>query len=468
MRCIFLSRFFLILLFFLPQISLAAADITRVLGTSVFTDSTTTPEIIGGMGGTDCSGDVTNTETCNSCQEDTLAVCNTARVYPSLQLRIEFVDADTAGKTLVIETSQSEKLDLVDSVSTENQTLSAGSTHVAVFDWTTLCQKFSTGNDPTCTTSFSRTLRIGVSENGTDFKGTALDVTLKLINPSTALDTLGVCEDVNRGICQFTTYPGDKKIYLEDVRSEGNFPSDSNSKFKSFRIIYSTESFAKESLNPREAIDNNQYKDIQILEGNSNTEPDLANNTVDDLSNNTLYFFRGMLIDEANNLTDITDDSVYTGNTDCGSDLSVPAEEFLCPLTARPDEVIGLLAEDFNCFISTVAFGSSMAPKVQDFRSFRRKFLLPYSWGRRANLFYYEYGSRASQIVKQSDFLKNLARWGLYPIWLVAKLCLEIGIVLTLIFSSLLILVLLALGMWGKKYFSSKNMKIVTNRKSSI
>lgn len=448
--------------------SLAAADITRVLGASVFTDSTTTPEIIGGMGGADCSGEVTNTETCNSCQLDTLAVCNTARVYPSLQLRIEFVDSETAGKTLVIETTQNEKMDLVDSVSTENQTLSAGSTHVAVLDWSTLCSKFSTGADSTCSTSFSRTLRIGVSENGTDFKGTTLDVALKLINPTVASDTLGPCESVSRGICQFTAYPGDKKIYLEDVKSEGNFPSDTNSKFKYFRIIYSTKSFAKENLNPREAIDNKQYKDIQILEGDSNTEPDLASNTVSDLSNNTLYFFRGMLIDEANNLTDITDDSVYTGNTNCGNDMSVPADEFLCPLTAKPDEVIGLLAEDFNCFISTVAFGSSMAPKVQDFRSFRKKFLLPYSWGRKANLLYYKYGSRASQFIKQSEFLKSLARWGLYPIWLFAKLSLEIGITSTLIVLNVMILILLAFGTWGRKYLSSKNMRIDTDRTSRV
>lgn len=425
---------------FLSQSAWSAAIINRVVGASVFTNVLpnqqpppgniiSTPQIFGGMGGPDCSGQVTNTQTCNNCAADTLAVCNTQRVYPALQLRIEFVDLDAAGRTLITDTTtNNERVDLVDIESTENQIVPAGNTHVAVINWSTLCSQFSTGNLSDCTASFSRTLRLGVSENGTNFSGTSLDFTVKLVNPSEAGNTVTACDTATRGICNFSAYPGDEKVYLEDLESKGNFPSDSNAQFSFFRIIYSSESFDSSILNPREAIDSDQYKDIPILSGTSNTEPDLADNTVDGLENNTLYFFRSMLIDEANNLMDITDNSVYTNDPNCGSDFTQPVDELLCPLTARPDEVIGLLAEDFNCFISTVAYGSSFAPKVKDFRAFRRKFLLPYDWGRRLNHYYYQVGPGLSQFIKEHNTLKALARGLLYPLWAFAKLSVNFGL----------------------------------------
>ncbi len=250
------------LLLFLPQLSLAAADITAVTGASVFNDDTTTPEILGGVGGTDCSADVTSSETCDSCQADTLAVCNTTRVYSSLQLRIEFVDDKSSGRTRVVETVDSQAIDLVDSESTDDQTVSAGNTHVAVMTWSTLCSEFT--EDSTCATSFSKTIRIGASENGSDFSGTTQDVTIKLVNPTEAGNTVTDCDSATRGLCNFTAYPGDEKIYLEDLESKGNFPSDSNAQFKYFRVIFSTVSFDESELNPKEAIDAGNYKDIAI------------------------------------------------------------------------------------------------------------------------------------------------------------------------------------------------------------
>ncbi|MCB0355428.1 MAG: hypothetical protein KDD40_00385, partial [Bdellovibrionales bacterium] len=219
--------------------------------------------------------------------------------------------------------------------------------------------------------------------------------------------------------------------------SKGNFPSDSNIFFKYFRIIYSTESFDKSVLNPRDAIDADQVKNIKILEGESNTVPDLEDNTVDNLSNNQLYFFRGMLVDEANNIMDITDDNVYLNNSSCGSDMSAPVSDFDCPLTATPDQVIGILAEDLNCFISTVAFGSNMAQQVRDFRLFRKKILLSTTWGRWVNRVYYKYGSVLAQYIANSEVAKSLSRMTLYPLWWFAKVSLKLGFFVALILALL-------------------------------
>ncbi|MCB0355461.1 MAG: hypothetical protein KDD40_00550, partial [Bdellovibrionales bacterium] len=90
----------LIIIMLFPQLALAAASISRVTGASVFNDDTTPPEILGGIAGVECS--VTNdVDTCNNCESGELLKCNTARVYNSLQLRIEFVDEEAEGKTLV-------------------------------------------------------------------------------------------------------------------------------------------------------------------------------------------------------------------------------------------------------------------------------------------------------------------------------------------------------------------------------
>jgi hypothetical protein len=457
----------------LPQLSsqsaLAAADITKVSGASTFTDSVTAPEILGGTGGGDCSGDVTTDETCNSCEENTLAVCNTRKVYPSLKLRIEFVDTAVAGKTLVTETVDNQAIDLEESESTEDQTLAAGDTHVAVVTWSNLCNILNDG-DTTCSTSFNKKIRIGVTENGSEFKGTTLDINIRLVIPD-AENTVPSCDTATRGICNFVAYPGDKKVYIEDVQAEGeSFPSDSNVNFKYFRVIYSSEGFNKEVLNPREAIDAGQFADIEILDSESNTIPELADNVVDDLSNNTLYFFRGMLIDEANNLTDITDDSVYTDHPDCPDDVNTaPAtaeEEFLCPLTARPDVVVGLLKEDFNCFISTVSFGSAFHAKVADFRKFRKVFLLPYSWGNEFNKIYYKYGSIFANIIKDSKFLKHITRVFLYPLWAFAKISLTWGILPGMLYLLTLFSLPFLFFLIFKKYFK-KNFKFLVAAKPS-
>ena len=444
-------KFFFITLIFIPQIVLAAAEVLSITGVSVYDDSTTPPEIWGGLGGSNCETDAESDEkTCNSCDEDTLAVCNTQRVYPNLKIRIEFKDEDSEGKTLVKETTKNVVVTLDSETTTDDNSVSAGNNHAALITWSTLCSILNE-NDSGCANSFSGKLSIGTSDDGSDFKGTTQDITIKLVNPSEAGNTVDTCDNATRGICNFTAYPGDEKIYLEDLESKGNFPNDSNAQFKYFRLIYSTETFASDTLNPREAIDAGNFTDVKILEGDSNTEPDLEDDTVDGLDNDQLYYFRGMLVDQANNIMDITANSVYTSDSDCNSNTAnEPSNIFACPLTAKPDQVIGLLADDFNCFISTVAYGSHLAPKVNDFRKFRRKFLLPYSWGRALNRAYYKYGSVLSQEIAKSEVARSLARILLFPVWLFAKASLKFGLLKTVLFA-----LLGAIGLWGSLLFLS-------------
>ncbi len=303
-------------------------------------------------------------------------------------------------------------------------------------NWSDVCPKVVTGND--CTTSFSGSIKIGVdSGNDNTLDGTPLIVNIKGIVPDGTLgsrDTIsGFCDSTTRdaahGICAFNAYPGDEKIYLEDVIGGGNFPLETNTQLKFVRVIYSSESFNKSKLNPHDAIEKGHFADLPIGTVKEAEKPELSTRVVEGLTNNTLYYFRVMVVDEAGNMSDITDDTEYTSNSDCASSVDdEPADSFACPLTATPDEVVGLLNKDMNCFISTVAYGSTFADKVNTFREFRHRFLLPHSWGRKFNILYYQYGSQLSQYIAQSEVFKAAARVVLFPIWMFARLALDIGV----------------------------------------
>src|SRR5690606_14463343 len=94
-------------------------------------------------------------------------------------------------------------------------------------------------------------------------------------------------------------------------------------------------------------------------------------------------------------------------------------------LIASPDEVFGLLTEDMNCFISTAAFGSSLAPQVQTLRDFRNRYLLTSNLGRKLNLLYYSWGSKWSRWLNSHDQFKPVVRAALYPAVWYAKLSLH-------------------------------------------
>jgi hypothetical protein len=420
----------------LPQISLGAAVLSAVEGASVFTIGAVTenniailPEIFGGTGGADCSSEVSNSETCNSCEDGQVQVCNPKRIYPSLKLTINFIDDAAQGRTLITETVTNQPLNLIAGESTTQVIIPTGGTHVAVITWGDLCAALDTNSGSSCATNFNKRIRIGVSNDGTTFSGTTQDINIRLVNPSEAGDTVPTCDTATRGICEFSVYPGDEKVYLEEISSAGNFPSDSNVRFKSFRVMYSTESFA--AITPASAIANNSFRDISILESSSNTEPELGSNTVADLDNDTLYFFRGLLVDEAGNLMDATDESAYTDHPNCAGNANDPPaseeDESLCPFTARPGEVVGLLKEDFNCFIATATTGSSVHPMVIDLRRFRDRFLLSSHVGIEFTKKYYNYGSRATHYLHNHPFLKILSKALLYPVWGLANLSLYLG-----------------------------------------
>ena len=114
--------------------------------------------------------------------------------------------------------------------------------------------------------------------------------------------------------------------------------------------------------------------------------------------------------------------------------------------SSTPDEVIGLLAEDLNCFIATAAYGSILDKRINTFRSFRNQVMNHSQIGKRLIQVYYKHGKKAADFIKSNNSLKFIVRTALWPALGFAHLSLKFGFKTT-IFFSFLILLLLGLGL---------------------
>ncbi|MGE4133727.1 MAG: CFI-box-CTERM domain-containing protein [Bdellovibrionales bacterium] len=398
--------------------------ITSVTGASA-SNLTGTATVIGGFAGDECTTSG-NTDTCNNCTASTmtcstatngLCPCNTTRAYGTLLVRINITKP--AGSTGQARISKGTATALNNGETNDG--------NYVTFTWDTLCQADADIGGATCNTitnNKTATYEIYIDTDGSNTKTTgdsdSTSVSLRIINPGTG-DTYAIGSSSD-GMYDFTPYPGDKKIYLEDPSTSSSFPTlGYGSKAVKVRIFRSTESLA--SATP-ESADNS---DVDVVE-NGNT---LSNNTVTGLDNGTTYVFRVGLIDEANNVV-----LFFPGvpaaapDTDCDSKSTTDSNGSpfgSCPYKATPDEVLGLLTDDFNCFIATAAYGSAMEPKLKTFREFRQKILLPRTWGRKFVNFYYDFGPRAARVIYGHPGRQWVARMFLWPAYALAKLSLRLG-----------------------------------------
>ena len=404
--------------------SFAKAELTynSIAGVSNI-DTTTTPTkpvIYGGFTPASTCASADNLSTCDSCTGG-LTPCNKNAVYSSLYMTVVLNTSTTIANASDV-TSKIDTTPIYPTV-----TLGTG-TVTLKYLWSDICQK-SSAADSTCSSSVTADLIITAA--GSSSSTTAGTFTFHIVTSvaSSSALTYTDCPDdsvsvpVNTGFCHFTAYPGDEKVYGDNLgRSDGYPASTAGVDFRSLVFFYELQNSGDSNATTVAAI-SNKSKIYEMSVGTTN-KPD---GRITGLTNGQTYCF-------------VMANRDLTGNIYYFTPVSTVSADTLC---ATPEKVVGLL-DDKHCFIATAAFGSDMAPEVQSFRDFRNEYLLPYDWGKAFVKTYYKYSPKYAAMISQSDTAKVLVRGALWPLLFFARMSVAIGF-----WYALAIVGFGALTLWG-------------------
>ncbi len=436
--------------FFLSCISLSSHAEIKLLGisgVSSVSDITIKPiKIYAGTSGGEvdgCDPSVASAfSTCNNCPLDgSLTACNTTRIHPNLIFRVEFQSSTATSGVPIMATT-------VGGVTIAPETLnptpitSANQVTAADARWSSICSALNPSLGADCisgATSTQANIRVGIDANqnnlldsGEDF----VDLTLHIHRATT--DTINDCNTTSEtGVCYFSAYPGDEKAYIEDVQGSGGYPNlGSSIRARALRVYISDQGFSQ--TNPAEAL---MVHDVALSETDAT---EIVDKRVRDLENLTLYYLRLAVVDQANNVSAFISDTNIS--TTCPT-ACVPGQACVsCPYTVFPDRVVGLLSEDFNCFIASAALDpenlSHHKTWLMTFREFRNKRLLPHKWGQRLVHIYYTWGPYGARFLQDHSWLKPPVRALLWPIHHASQLVLRLGWLTSLILLAVGVIVL--------------------------
>ena len=412
---------FLILLFSVSEWALAGPTVTSVAGASN-ANLTGTVTIFGGLSG-DLSGCAAGDtySTCNSCTTAGIATCtktplcpcNQARIYDNLILTIYFSnttkDANgnattTNGNILV---TQQNSTTVLSTVNPNN-----GGTSVQM-TWASICAQVTNGGGGSCETlattipnaSVSLNFYTDANNDGQVSSGeTATAINFRILGPDKDTYSTFNATGTSDGIGAFEPYPGDGKVYIKDPQTSTSFPQlGYGGSVKNVRVFYS-------KTNLTDATPLSESKDLAVTDDGES----LSKNIVSGLSNGMLYFFRLGMLDEAGNVVQLSPDPT---DQDAADPSCTSSASSACKYSATPDEVLGLLTNDFNCFVATAAYGSMLEPKLAVFREFRARFLLRNRAGRAFTNWYYAYGPYAARFIGDKPWARAITRGMLWPAW---------------------------------------------------
>ncbi|MCB0411630.1 MAG: hypothetical protein KDD22_03845 [Bdellovibrionales bacterium] len=387
--------------------------------------------VFGGLAGPACTTTST-TETCDNCsQVSGLEKCNRSRIHPGLLLTISFQSDlnNSSGYPVLAKAG-------TDTVIVQGTAVTGpGSTMSISITWSELCTQLSGSNCSTLDTSFtSSDLRLLVKSSTDNSQIDNLQMTVTAHVPGSNSTTEGNlnlgCDDDNltqtsKGICSFLAFPGDGKAYIDPINANLGYPTAENIQFSSVNFYLSKDNF------PCSPTEGTLYS-LNVSATSGGTESyQLTNKIIDGLDNAELYFVRSANVDQAGNISYFMDDSVINAacglSYSCSGSRDVSTVDPECPYTVRPDEVLGLLTEDFNCFIATAAYGSPWDQRLNVLRSFRSKILQHLPGGKKFIWSYYKWGPFASQWIMDHPASKPWVRASLWPLWVFAWLSLKIG-----------------------------------------
>lgn len=406
---------FLLTVFAAPSV-FAKITIVSITGVSNYTvDGTTSAIVYGGTAGTCSNG----TSTCDSCT-GTLTACNLNRITPTTVVTIQFKsDEQTGYPTIGDDTNGAQIKEITTSAITKGVTTSI------TYTWDEICTKIvPTAGHVDCETSGGNplnaavVLRVGIdSSSASDNKldGTNDDyirVSFRAQNsmaPVVDLSQAGSSEDATNGVTSWSVYPGDGKIYLEDVSTYQNFPFSANTtQYSQLHLFYRVGNCTDVAL-----ITNKTGGTTGNLKISTGIKADgqFDDNRFLGFENEITYVFKVALQDQAGNI------GLFYPNSPCVNGTH----------SVTPSEVFGLLKDQKNCFIATAAYGSPLEHHVKTLRQFRDHVLLKFNLGKQFVRAYYKFSPPIAQTISESDFLRTASRVALSPLWAFAALSGEIG-----------------------------------------
>ena len=406
-------------------------------------------KIYGGSAGPKChSDDMDNINPCSNCNT-ALGPCNEKRIYPELRMRIIFsIDSEMDSMALSLMQSDDNKNITIDN---QSETLTNNTDLFVDVTWSDLCSILS--NDNTCNTAFHKTIILGIQEeeesetedSSTDTEGSSSS-TLDTLEAKASLSIYLVpgkdgqelhsncaSEEASdyEGFCHFSVFPGDKKVFIENLKYPTTFPEthQADVSFKFLRVYYQ-----KDTMTQRDSpiaagfsalqapLEETLFQDLLISQSNKNP----VKNTVNGLENDSWYYFRIASVDEAGNILYFSPSNYLNTNAH----------------TARPLEVVGFLEEN-SCFIATATYDSAMAKETVLFKKFRDLYLKKSSIGRFVIKNYYHYSPPLAKWIKKKEKRKKWVRVFLWPLLAWIKGYFHFGLWITLGLTILLSLIFL-------------------------
>ena len=379
--------------------------------------------IYGGYSGTCINS--TKDSVCNSCEGGGNGVfpCNHRRIHDDLIFSLRFRTTDTG--PILITTDSDDNQVILENVFGPAGDIPGNSEVRIGIRWGEICQKIFGGtscdeDQELKKESFS--IRIGIDSNrdGKFHSSSTLEYSTNVRLAVLKIDhgeNVSFCHSDTMGsiigVCNFSIYPGDEKVYVDDIRGGCDFPSKENNQVRAVRVFYMDGS----------QFNSNNFVDLPLGENEGTCSENTkvvktTKNEVGGLTNGKEYFFRIGLVDKAGNVGFMIQDS---------------SDENFCFHKGRqgrchsaiPAKVKGLTEDERDCFITTATYGSSLSPKVKTFRKFRNRFLKTNILGRLIIKTYYRYSPFLANWI--NDHPKSRVFWKifLWPFWLFAKICLD-------------------------------------------
>lgn len=351
-----------------------------------------------------------------------LYACNSRGIHPDLTFSVTFT-AEKDGYPALIYTS-SNGTNQVDATTTPTL-ITKGNTASFVTTWRRICSAIASANsnsgvDSNCnviggSASPKLTFSVGVYSTTPTTLDASASLTVQIADLAAnegSSSVVDVCSsNPPAGVCQFEVLPGDRKI---EIRSPTVVSSGTALEKYKLRVLWVNGAGAFNQIKSSSA-----YTDLEFVANAAGTGNDLNNTRIDGFENDKTYSFKVALVDQAGNVGYYT--KTGSADTDCAFTLNKNCHE------ATPGEVVGLLAENLNCFIATAAYGSSLAPQVDVFRQFRNAFLLPSEWGRHFVRFYYEHSPKYAKIIHETPVLRAAVRIALWPLLAYAWIAIKFG-----------------------------------------